>query len=119
MFEIKVDAHYCCSNLHNPQRCQVPGVREKQGLGAGEEQAPALRTCEKIKQLTPSRQVAKTHKGEWLFSFAPLREMLLLFGRFFYTFSLPGPPLSPVISHLLLSPAHHWSMSLASQAPDT
>jgi hypothetical protein len=37
MFEIKVNRH-CRFNLRSQEgaRCQVAGVREKQGLGAGE-----------------------------------------------------------------------------------
>jgi len=57
---------------------------------------PLLRTCEKIKQLTPRPQDAKTRKEELpcflcaFGTFAPLREMLLLFGRFLHTFSGVG-----------------------------
>ena len=57
---------------------------------------PTKRRCEKIKQLTRRRQGAETRKEElpcFLFAFrtfAPLREMLLLFGRFFHTFRPSG-----------------------------
>jgi hypothetical protein len=54
------------------------------------------RRREKIKQLTPRRQDAKARKEELpcflcaLKTFAPLREMLFPFGRFFHTFDSRG-----------------------------
>jgi hypothetical protein len=59
---------------------------------------------DKSKQLTPRRQGAKTGKVEVVSFlcafqyFAPLREMLLLLGRFFHTFRGEGPYALPFSS---------------------
>jgi hypothetical protein len=69
-----------------------PGTLNKIGVALSR----PLGTCEKIKQLTPRRQDAKTRKEELpcflcaFGTFAPLREMLLLFGRFLHTFLTMG-----------------------------
>jgi len=65
-------------------------------LPADGAQVPRVWTCEEIEQLTPRREDAKACKEEQLCflcafkTFAPLREMLFLFGRFFHTSKSSG-----------------------------